>query len=164
MNATRPSVRRALSGDVAARLLELTHEARERFAGVGVDQAGPVDDQARSRLQALEVGAALDLVELLTVAADQDEPREVTAVRRQEPRLEALDLAVLLQLRVVLERLGEDLEGLRLAAAHDLAPSEEQPFVRHVDPPSFGPRRHYLARWSQTRRLISDSASARGFS
>jgi hypothetical protein len=90
----------------------------------------------RSRLEPLELRAALNLVELLALPTQQDETGEVAAMRRQKPRLDALDLPVLLELRVVLDGLVEDLDRLALAAPDDLAPSDEQRLVRHyVSPP-----------------------------
>ena len=59
-------------------------------------------------------------------------------MRPQEPGFEALELAFLLQLRVVLDRLVEDLDGLLLATSHDFAPAQEQCIVRHwILPSSF---------------------------
>jgi hypothetical protein len=59
----------SLPAQVAARFLELAKQPTEGLARVGVDHAGPVDDQRRSRLESLELRAALDLVELLALTA-----------------------------------------------------------------------------------------------
>jgi hypothetical protein len=85
-----------LSAELSDCVLELAHQPTEGLARVGVDRAGPLDDHPRSRLQPLELRAALDLVELLALPAQQDETGEVAAMRRQKPRLDALDPPVLL--------------------------------------------------------------------
>src|SRR5215204_2600509 len=70
-------------------------------------------------------------------------------MRGQEPRIEALDLSVLLQPAVVLDRLVEDVDGLALAPPHDLAPADEQRLVCHLAPPLARPRRSYPSRHRQ---------------
>src|SRR5215207_5374476 len=66
-------------------------------------------------------------------------------MRGQEPRIKALDLSILLQPAVVLDRLVEDVDGLALAPPHDLAPADEQRLVCHLAPslarlrPSYAP-------------------------
>jgi hypothetical protein len=71
--------------------------------------SSPPDDEA------LELGTAADARKLVLVAAQQEEPAELAAVRLEQDRLDALDLALLLQPRVILEDLVEHLGGLPLA-------------------------------------------------
>jgi hypothetical protein len=76
--------------------------------------------------------SALNLVELLSVSAQQNETGEVASVRRKEPGVDALDLSGLLELTVVLEGLVEDVEGLALPPSHDVVLSDEQRLVGHL--------------------------------
>jgi len=61
---------------------------------------------------------------------------EIAAVRLEEHGLEALDVAVLLQAAVVTEDLVEEVDGLLLATARHGPPTDEEPCIGHVKPPS----------------------------
>jgi hypothetical protein len=74
-------------------------------------------------------------------AAEQHEAAEIAAVRPEERRLEALDLAPRLQLPVVLHRLVEDLHRLPLAAADGVTEADKEGRVRHLRPPGSGTAR-----------------------
>src|SRR5207244_632972 len=97
--------------------------------------AEAVDDDPGARVQPVEVVAPPHPPEPLAVAAEEDEPAEVAAVRLEQDRLEALDLAPLLQPRVVLHRLVEHLDRLLLAAAGRDAEADEDRRVSHRCPP-----------------------------
>jgi hypothetical protein len=106
--AAERSASRALLAELAGRLLELTHQATEGFAAVSVHRTQAVDDHARPGQKQFELRAASQIVELLAPAVQQEEPVQVPAVRRQQPGIEVLDPAVLLQLAEVLDGLVED--------------------------------------------------------
>jgi hypothetical protein len=58
-------------------------------------------------------------------AGHHDEPGQVPSVRLQQHGLEAVDLPVLLELRVVRDAVLEHLERELLTSAHDFAPAQE---------------------------------------
>ena len=93
----------------------------------------PIESTTSERLdrELRELVAHAKRGELLRIAADENEAAQVTAVRLEEDRLEALDLAVLLERRVLRDRLVEELDRLALTAAHGVAEADEQPGVCH---------------------------------
>ena len=70
------------------------------------------------------------------LAAEEEEAAEVAAVRLEEHGLEALDRRRPPAGRRSTRRRVERLDGLGLAAAHDLAPADEETGVCHSPPPS----------------------------
>jgi hypothetical protein len=94
---------RRRSGHVADGLLVDADRPLQVVAGGDVHDADALDDERGARRQPLELLVEVQLVELLAVAAQQDEAVEIAAVRLEEPDLEALDAAVLLESAVVRE-------------------------------------------------------------
>jgi hypothetical protein len=62
----------------------------------------------------------------------RSEAAELPSVRFKEDRLETFDLALLLETRVVLDRLVEHRHGLPFAASHRRPKPDEKPEVCHV--------------------------------
>jgi hypothetical protein len=72
-----------------------------------------------------ELLAVANARELVPLAAEQKEAAELAAMRLEEDRLEALDLALLLKPRVIFENFAEYLDGLTLTASHRKPKADE---------------------------------------
>src|SRR5262249_62435647 len=80
----------------------------------------------------LELVAGANACQLVLVSAEEDEAAKFPAVRLQEDRLEAFDLALLLQAGVVLENLAETLDRLLFAGPPRGPPTHEKPQIPPV--------------------------------
>jgi hypothetical protein len=98
-----------LLGEERHRGHDLPAESRAHHAEV-------LDREQAPRDVPLELVASANACQLVLVSAQQDEAAEFPAVRLKEDRLEALDLALLLEARVVLENRAESLARLPFAA------------------------------------------------
>jgi hypothetical protein len=108
----------------------------EPFGEIHTNDAEVLDHQGRFRRDLRELLTDAQRRELLGLAADEDEPVEVPAVRLEEDGLEVLDRALLLETAVLRERLVEDLDRLRLATSNHLAPADEETCICHSPPPA----------------------------
>src|SRR5205085_3763242 len=88
-------------------------------------------DQLGPRVDAEQVFAVAQTADLLLAAADEEEPAEIAAVRLEEGRLPAIDLARLLQPSPELDRLAEYLGSLLLTPPNRPAEADEEPVIRH---------------------------------
>src|SRR5205085_9899186 len=87
-------------------------------------------------IEADELVAGAHTVQLLAIAAHKEKAVQVSAVRLEGDGLEAFNLALLLQTRVVLDGFAEHLERLLLAALHSRSPTDDERCVCHGVPPS----------------------------
>jgi hypothetical protein len=94
------------------------HQGRDLPAERRAHHADVLNREQASRDVPLELVAGANACQLVLVSAEEDEAAEFPAVRLKEDRLEAFDLALLLEARVVLEDLVEPLDRLSFAAPH----------------------------------------------
>src|ERR671919_1709113 len=134
----RPSLasRRAIITLGARNCADLLHVVRhlalEPLVHVRADDADRIDAERCTDRELRELVAHAQLGQLLGVPANEEEPAEVASVRLEEDRLEALDLAFLLQTGVPPDRLVEELDRLILPAAYRIAEADEEAGIRHV--------------------------------
>ena len=104
-----------------------------------------LDDEPASHGQPLDFLAAANAREFVLVTAQQEKAVKLPAVRLEENRLEALDIALLLEPGIIFESFVEHLGGLSFTASHGNAETDEKPGICH-DPPLCQSRGHYQAR------------------
>src|SRR6185295_10428297 len=119
-------------------LLEDRHLTGDALAECRSDHSEVVDVQAGARHEVLELLVGADAVHLLRGAADQHEAVQVTAVRVEEADLEALDPTFTLALSEELDCGVESVDRGPLASAYDLAPTDEQASIGHLETSSVG--------------------------
>jgi len=114
-------------------LLLIVADVRGEFVPtIGGEKTDALNDQLGPCRAPDELPVRPQPVEVLPLAANEDEAEQVTTVRLEEERLKALNLPPLLQLPVVRERLVEDLECLLLPSGDALAPAHEERSFGHV--------------------------------
>lgn len=86
--------------------------------------------------RAFEIRTHSQLVQLLTVATQQDKPREVAAMIIEQDSLKAVDYSLFLQLAIALIASSEELEGLLLVARVCKTESDKKCSICHDSPPT----------------------------
>jgi hypothetical protein len=120
--------------EIVDRCLEEANLRVDAGTDRGSDDAESLDDQPSTGIQARELIAHAQACKFLLVAANEKEASKIATVRFEEDRLEAFDLAFLLETSVVLARLAEYLQRLPLSASHRVPPPNKQRRIRHHTP------------------------------
>src|SRR3954447_10626223 len=130
------------SSRLVDRLLVIADQLPKAVAQRGSDDAEALDDERAPPGSARQLLVVADCIELLAGPAQQDKADQVTTVRLQNPRVETLDAAVLLQPGPESLVVAEHLGGLLLAAPNDNSPADEQPGFCHGVLPVVSERQH----------------------
>ena len=88
--------------------------------------------------------SVVNLVRFVLVTAHQEKAPELSAVRLEDNRLEALDLTFLLQPGIVFESFVERFDSLSFTASYGSPETDEEPGICH-DPPLCLPCGHHQA-------------------